>query len=141
MTGNIGNAINSDVVQLQIDGGEIILLFDIDFGKTPVRQRRSTRAGKLDTYGPPLEDFFASATVDKATYDVIDAASTQDARKAYPQVACIITGLNLGGSAPNDLIVNATGEIPQMRVLAPGNGQDTTIRFQFIGNSTGFVTP
>jgi len=139
MTGDIGKAINSDVVQLQIDASEIILLFDIEFGKNPPRNRRSTRGGKLDTYGPPLEDFFASATVDEATYDVLDAASTQDSRKAYPQVACIITGLNLGGSALDDLIVNTTGEIPEMKVLAPGNGQDTTVRFHFIANNAGFT--
>jgi len=105
VTGDISKAINSDVVTFQIDGGEIILLFDIDFGKDPPRNRRDTRAGKLDTYGPPLEDIFASATVDKATYDVLDTASTQNARKAYPQVACIITGKNLGGVGGDEIIV------------------------------------
>ena len=138
MTGSIANAINSDVVQLQIDASEIILLYDIELNKDPPRNRRSTRAGKLDTYGPPLIDFFASATVDKATFDVIEAASTQDSRKAYPQLALIITGLNLGGSGANDIIITFTGEIPSYKFLAPGNGVDTTIRFHCIADNSTF---
>ena len=132
MVGDLAKAINSDVVTLSIDAGEIILLYDLEFGKEAPRNRRATRAGKLDTYGPPLIDFTASATVDKATFDIIEAASTQDDRKAYPVVACIITGKNLGSAAPDDIVVAFNAEIPTYKILAPGNGTDTTIRFHTI---------
>jgi len=137
-TGNLSQAINSDVVKLSIGAsGELITLFDIDYGVAPPRNRRSTRAGKLDTYGPPLIDFWASATVSKDVHDQIDGLATQNSRRAYTVETFTIVGENLGGNVANDTSVAFSGEVPEYRVLAPGNGVDMTIRFHVIvDNST-----
>lgn len=131
MAGSLADAINSDVVKLSIAGSEFIAIYDIEYSKVPPRNRISTRAGKLDTYGPELEDLWASAVVDKAIYDLLDAASTANSRRAYTSQAIIITGQALSG-ASNDVIISFTAEIPDLKILAPGGGTATATRFHII---------
>ncbi len=134
MTGTLNDAVNSDVTILTLPTGEIVLLFDIEFGKSIPRNRRTTRAGKLDTYAVALEDFTASATCDKATANVIEALTVLDARNALTKTAVIITGQALSG-ASEDIIATGTAEFTDYRVLAPEGGKDVTIRFSAIFNS------
>ncbi len=131
MVGTLADAINSDVVKLSIAGSEYVAIYDIEYSKEPPRNRIATRAGKLDTWGPELVDMWASAVVDKAIYDLLDAASTPNSRRAYTEQAIIITGESLSGVA-NDVTVSFSAEIPTLKILAPGGGVATAIRFYII---------
>lgn len=139
MTGDLSKAINSDVCKLTLSSGEVVLLFDIEQGSEAPRNRRATRAGKLDTYGPEEMDFIASCTCDKATANVIKGLATQNARKAYTKEACTITGQNLGGVSGDDLVITFNAEFHRYRFLAPGGGQDVTIRFGAIIDNSSYA--
>jgi len=131
MTGSLADAFNSDVVLLSIEGGEFVTVYDVEYSKDPPRNRISTRAGKLDTYGPELEDIWCSAVVDKAIFNIINTASTPNSRRAYTPQAIIVTGQALSGAA-NDITINFSAEIPTMKFLAPPGGVATGIRFHII---------
>jgi hypothetical protein len=134
MTGSLADAINSDVTILTLPTGEIVTLFDIEFGRDIPRNRRSTRAGKLDTYGPEFEDFAAKATCDKATANVIEALTVLDARKALVKTAVTITGQALSGAGA-DMVATGNAEFFNYRVIAPEGGQDVTISFAAVFNN------
>lgn len=135
MVGSLANAFNSDVVLLSIAGSEFVTVYDVEYGKDPPRNRISSRAGKLDTYGPILEDVWCSAVVDKTIFDLIDTASTPNSRRAYPSQAIIVTGQALSGVS-NDLTISFSAEIPTLKFLAPGGGVATAIRFHIISLNT-----
>jgi hypothetical protein len=139
MAGNLANAVNSDVCKLSVDAAEYVTLFDIELGKTHPRNRRSTRGGKLDTYGPPLEDLSATVTADKDIANRIEALATQNARKAFTKGTCIITGQSLSGAA-DDIIVNCTAEFYEYRLIGPEGGQDVTFRFAAIIDNDIVIT-
>lgn len=131
MTGSLANALNSDVVIISIAGSEFVTIYDIEYSKDPPRNRISTRAGKLDTYGPGLEDIWCSAVVDTATFSALDTASTPNSRLAYTPQAIIITGQALSGAA-QDITISFSAEIPTIKLLAPPGGLATSIRFHLI---------
>lgn len=139
MTGTLSDAINSDVVILSIDGGEFVTIYDIEYSTVAPRNRISTRAGKLDTYGPPLEDLWASAVLDKAQLAVLRTANTQNSRRAYPATATIMTAQALSGSGA-DIIYTFTAEYPEYKLLAPPGGLATTVRFHLIALTKPVVT-
>ena len=131
MTGSLANAINSDVVKISIAGGEFIAVYDIEYSKDTPRNRISTRAGKLDTYGPELEDVWCSAVVDKAIFDILNTASTANSRRKYTAQAIVITGESLGG-ASQDITISFSAEIPTLKLLAPAGVIATPVRFHLI---------
>ncbi len=134
--GTLANAINSDVVRLSIKptsgADEFITVYDIEYSKEPPRNRISTRGGKLDTYGPPLEDIWASAVVDKTIFDLLVIANTQNARKKYPEQSITLKGESLEGTGSNDITITFQGEIPTLKILAPPGGIATPVRFHII---------
>lgn len=133
MTGSLADAINSDVTILTLSSGEVVTLFDIIFGRSLPRNRRSTRAGKLDTYGPAFENFTAKATCDKATARVIQALTVPTSRLALTKESVTITGKSLSGS--NDLVATGNAEFFEYKIAGPEGGQDVTISFEAVFNN------
>ncbi len=131
MTGSLADAINSDVVKISIAGGEFITVYDIEYSKEPPRNRTSTRGGKIDMWGPPLEDIWCSAVVDEATFDILETATTPNSRRAYTDQAIVVTGEALSGS-DQDITISFTAEIPTMKILAPQGGVATAVRFYMV---------
>lgn len=138
MTGTLANAINSDKVIISVAGGEFVTIYDIEYNKVAPRNRLSTRAGKLDTYGPPLFDAWCTMVVDQAQLTVLETASTQNARRAYPSTATIITGLTLSGT--DDITFTFNAEYPDYKLLAPPGGLATAVRFHLIALTTPVVS-
>jgi hypothetical protein len=138
MTGTLADAINTDVVTISIAGGDFATIYDIEYNKVAPRNRISTRAGKLDTYGPDLFDAWCSMIVDQAQLTVLETASTQNARRAYPSTATVITGLTLSGA--NDITFTFNAEYPEYKLLAPQGGLATTVRFHLIALGTPVVS-
>ena len=132
MVGTLADALNSDVVKLSIAGSEFVTIYDLEYTTEPPRNRISTRAGKLDTYGPELEDLWASLTVDKATFNLIVTATTPNSRRKYTAQAIVITGQALSGSG-DDITISFSAEIISKKLLAPQGGLATTLRIHMIG--------
>jgi hypothetical protein len=131
MTGSLADAINSDICTLTLSGGELVTLFDIMFSKTIPRNRRSTRAGKLDTWGPPLEELSAKCTCDKATANVIEALTVLSATLSLTKESVTITGKALSGAGQN-MVATGTAEFFDYKIIGPEGGRDVTIEFSAV---------
>ncbi len=135
--GDITKIIPSQAVQLFRLAEEVILVSDVKFSGTRVRNVTNTRAGPVYTWQWRVREIEATIALTEDLLTQLETDNLLNSRSALSFNNWKINGLNIGGASPDDTDDTYSAALEEYKELAPESGEaQATIKLLIAGTAT-----